>query len=635
MSFNLGPTRRAVAAVVLFFILGTVCCQQNRTPSSSLKNVLILSLPYPGHVRAQVELMDTLAAKQGSFIGNITLLNSKSCMGSDERLKEWYSRQQQHDMNTTIPSQDTSKIHLAFLDPISSNDSNVLNFIASTMESISKLPTNEGLVLAFQKVIAPYEKLMIESLEIVEMDNSNATHSTSNGRILNIIPFGDRFKRISLLGSQKASLATKTFLRIKNDPSQTLFEHVIIDFSLYAIQSIAAASQVACTKLYVTMLPHSLFHYPAFSADRLEYFTNFWMRLKLPYEIFKDVQMFSGIMGLLGDYFTTDEMFLSDVKCTRIQLSSLGFEFASASSQQLNTFLVGPFLNERQIESERQQLRALSLDENQKERGYFGLLEWTEKQQDVMLIILGSTMLLNEQELHKFLIALDISLGRNPQLSILLSLGAHNLVAFDALKQGSSSKDLISALETNSRFRKLNGFVPQKGLLSLEKIKIFLTHCGGNSVNEALYFGKLLIGVPSSFDQFRISVAIKEFQVGIPLFTSKEESKTWNVEQLSNAIQELLYSPQSKHVYASKARHVRALMRHSGGVQKAADIIEMMLELEGDLSWTTPDKHLKWWQYYWLDIVGVYLSLLGVVVGLVWMAMKRVLCQKRPKVKSN
>ncbi|KAF0980319.1 hypothetical protein FDP41_013533 [Naegleria fowleri] len=591
--------------------------------------------------------MDALAGRE--LIGNITLLNSKACLGSDERLPQWYSKQQQR-MNKTQSTSihndhhhhhhnedKYSKIHLAFMDQKDQDDdtTNVLNFIATNMESISKLPMNEGLFLAFQKVIAPYEKIMIENLEIVEMEISNQEAETTPtiliqeveaNQVLNVIPFVDAATRRKFFQARHTSepvTPPKTFLRIKNDPSQTLFEHVIIDFSLYAVQSIVAASRAACTKLYVSMLPHSLFHYPAFSADRLEYFTNLWMRLKLPFLIFKDVQTFSGILNLLEEYFTTEELFLSDVKCSRIQLSSLGFEFASASSQQLNTFLVGPFLNDRHIENERKQLFILSKDENQRERGYFGLLEWTEKQQDIMLIILGSTMLLNEEDLFKLLNALEGSIQRNPQLSILLSLGTHNLVSFDALKQSTHSKTLISALETNSRFRKLNGFVPQKGLLSLDKVKIFLTHCGGNSINEALYFGKLLIGMPFSFDQMRLSVAIHEFQVGIPLFTSKEESKTWNVEKLSNSIQQLLYSPQSKHVYATKARHVKALMRHAGGVQKAADVIEMMLELDGDLSWTMPDKHLSWWQFYWLDIIVVYLSLLVLFIGLMRIVVMR------------
>mmetsp|Transcript_16435 Transcript_16435/g.11601 ORF Transcript_16435/g.11601 Transcript_16435/m.11601 type:complete len:93 (+) Transcript_16435:138-416(+) len=42
----------------------------------------------------------------------------------------------------------------------------------------------------------------------------------------------------------------------------------------------------------------------------------------------------------------------------------------------------------------------------------------------------------------------------------------------------------------------IKGFVPQKKLLHHPKIKLFVSHCGANSIHEALYFGKPLLGLP-------------------------------------------------------------------------------------------------------------------------------------------
>jgi len=46
----------------------------------------------------------------------------------------------------------------------------------------------------------------------------------------------------------------------------------------------------------------------------------------------------------------------------------------------------------------------------------------------------------------------------------------------------------------------LKKFVPQKSLLNHPKVKAFITHCGANSVLEAQYFGKVIIGMPRDAD---------------------------------------------------------------------------------------------------------------------------------------
>jgi len=44
-------------------------------------------------------------------------------------------------------------------------------------------------------------------------------------------------------------------------------------------------------------------------------------------------------------------------------------------------------------------------------------------------------------------------------------------------------------------------FVPQKLLLANDKVKVFVTHCGCNSVAESLYYnGTPMYGLPLSAD---------------------------------------------------------------------------------------------------------------------------------------
>ncbi|KAG2374038.1 hypothetical protein C9374_011117 [Naegleria lovaniensis] len=624
----------------------------------SPKNVLIISLPYPGHVLSKVELMDALS-HSSRWVGNITLMSLDLALNVDPRLIKWYScqndsgfhleRKQQEDdrtKDTTTSCSDSKKIHLIFPKSTKSNHTEEYRrpeLYAQLMSQASKLNVQQGLEMVFEKAIYPIEKLFIENLELVEMESDNylllqisstRLNTLNSSQIsMKIIPFGDRKGRLEQLTNWDLSEASplrrngkfvKRFVRIRNDPSQTLFEHLNVDMVFFAIQGIVAKSKVSCSKIYGTVLPQSLFHYPAFTADKLEYFTNPWKRLtQMPFLVLKGMLFGKRLLSLMDEYFSLDEHALSEKACARFQIYSFGFEFTSKSSQQLNTFLVGPFIHENHIQNEMERLQQLNIDKSQHESGYFGLLEWINSQHDIMLSILGSTTLMDRVELHKFMTSVMISIERNPNISILLSLGTNNLQTFHSLllDQGSSDdvhRELatdISSLLTHPRFRLLKGFVPQRGLLSLNKIKIFLTHCGANSVAEALYFGKLLLGMPFSFDHVRIANAIQEFGVGISLYTSKGEN--YSIEKMSHAIKELLYLPETSVNFESALRRVKTLMKHSGGMKKVVDIIEMMLEMDGDLSWTIPDRHLTWYQYYWLDIVIFYLGLACIVVKII------------------
>ena len=40
----------------------------------------------------------------------------------------------------------------------------------------------------------------------------------------------------------------------------------------------------------------------------------------------------------------------------------------------------------------------------------------------------------------------------------------------------------------------LSSWVPQKEILALPQTKLFLTHCGSNSIMESLYFGVPMLG---------------------------------------------------------------------------------------------------------------------------------------------
>jgi hypothetical protein len=96
----------------------------------------------------------------------------------------------------------------------------------------------------------------------------------------------------------------------------------------------------------------------------------------------------------------------------------------------------------------------------------------------------------------------------------------------------------------------LKSFVPQKQLLNDDRIKAFITHCGANSINEALYFGKPLIGFPLKNDQIGNAYKLVRMGVGISL------SYDSRVDYIEKAIIKLVKEG-DKHDYHKNIKRVQ------------------------------------------------------------------------------
>jgi glucuronosyltransferase len=58
---------------------------------------------------------------------------------------------------------------------------------------------------------------------------------------------------------------------------------------------------------------------------------------------------------------------------------------------------------------------------------------------------------------------------------------------------------------------RIEKFLPQNDLLASSHVKAFITHCGIMSVQEALWYGKPLVGMPIFGDQRRVGI-LKQFK---------------------------------------------------------------------------------------------------------------------------
>ena len=97
----------------------------------------------------------------------------------------------------------------------------------------------------------------------------------------------------------------------------------------------------------------------------------------------------------------------------------------------------------------------------------------------------------------------------------------------------------------------------------LEKADAFLTHCGMNSVSEALYFGVPLLMLPKTREQEGVAERVRQLGAGILL----EKTSPEEIRSLMNT---LLRDPS----YKMKAGEIASGFRRCGGAAAAADKIE-------------------------------------------------------------
>ncbi len=127
------------------------------------------------------------------------------------------------------------------------------------------------------------------------------------------------------------------------------------------------------------------------------------------------------------------------------------------------------------------------------------------------------------------------------------------------------SREVLGRIPSNFL---VEAFVPQ--LEILQRARLFLTHGGMNSVNEALYYNVPLIVVPQGEDQPWIAKRVADLGAGKMLSNNQI-----SVERLRRMAQEILIQP----AYAQAAAIIGESLRTAGGYQKAADEIEAFKRL--------------------------------------------------------
>ncbi|GAB6026703.1 hypothetical protein CHUAL_013211 [Chamberlinius hualienensis] len=153
---------------------------------------------------------------------------------------------------------------------------------------------------------------------------------------------------------------------------------------------------------------------------------------------------------------------------------------------------------------------------------------------------------------------------------------------------------------------KLVKWAPQNDILGHSNMRLFITHGGLLSVNEAIYNGCPIVGFPLSADQFSVLALAKMHGIGEYL-----DWKTFTTRDLLNVINKTLTDKGYKE--RAVQRSIMFKDRLNNPVETAAFWVEYVIRHNGARFLKPSYDSLNYFQYFLLDVIG---AVFGVVIFL-------------------
>ncbi|XP_052842639.1 UDP-glucuronosyltransferase 2C1 isoform X1 [Drosophila gunungcola] len=164
--------------------------------------------------------------------------------------------------------------------------------------------------------------------------------------------------------------------------------------------------------------------------------------------------------------------------------------------------------------------------------------------------------------------------------------------------EGSSAdiKDLTSNV-------KLLRWLPQQDILGHPKLRAFVTHGGLLSMFETVFHGVPVVTMPVFCDH-----DVNSAKAELDGYAIKLDLQTLSINQLYKAIMKVIHDPRFKS--AARYRQKLLLDQRSTALDTAIYWTEYVLRHKGAYHLQASSRNMTWWQYYLLDVVAVYLTLL-------------------------
>ncbi|XP_018548022.1 UDP glucuronosyltransferase 5 family, polypeptide D1 [Lates calcarifer] len=171
-------------------------------------------------------------------------------------------------------------------------------------------------------------------------------------------------------------------------------------------------------------------------------------------------------------------------------------------------------------------------------------------------------------------------------------------------------------------------WMPQKDLLGHPQIKVFVAHGGTNGVQEAIYHGVPVLGIPLFFDQYDNLLRLQErgaakilqlgdingrsFEQGLNEVLH-QDSYRQNIQRLSRLHRDQPMTPMDQAIF-----WVEYVMRHKGAPHLRTEAYKM-----------------PWYSYYCVDVLLLLLTAATVMLLSVLAIFRFLCCRSRRKTKAK
>lgn len=200
----------------------------------------------------------------------------------------------------------------------------------------------------------------------------------------------------------------------------------------------------------------------------------------------------------------------------------------------------------------------------------------------VILFALGKDLVM-----HKFL--------AEDKLNILLKF-------FGSLKQRVIMKWELDELPNQPRNMMIGKWLPQQAILAHPNVRVFMSHCGKNSMNEARMHGVPILGMPVQGEQHLNLKMILDEGWGMPFSYA-----FMNAEALKYSFNETLNNTRFRDNIRETAVYFSD--RPQRPIETAIYWVEYVLRHHGAPALKSQAVHLNWIQYHSIDVIVVYLAI--------------------------
>ncbi|XP_040906722.1 UDP-glucuronosyltransferase 1-2-like [Toxotes jaculatrix] len=171
-------------------------------------------------------------------------------------------------------------------------------------------------------------------------------------------------------------------------------------------------------------------------------------------------------------------------------------------------------------------------------------------------------------------------------------------------------------------------WMPQKDLLGHPQTKVFVAHGGTNGVQEAIYHGVPVLGIPLFFDQYDNLLRLQEREAGKIIQLGDVNSHSFE-----QGLKEVLHQDS----YRENMQRLSRLHRDQpiSPMDQAIFWVEYVMRHKGAPHLRTEAYKMPWYSYYSLDVMLLLLAAATVLLLSVLAIFRCICCRSRRKTKAK